>query len=98
MELDRIIRMPELEAITGLSSATIYRKMAEGTFPRSVQLGRNSVGWRASAVQTWNESLEDAGPEPDPAAPATSHRGRARALPPEESNEHQRSVVEGAKR
>jgi prophage regulatory protein len=68
MELDRILRLPELLKITGLSSATIYRMIAKGTFPQAVVLGANSRGWRASSIRTWLESLEDAGPRPAPAA------------------------------
>ena len=53
---DRIIRKPELLAITGVSAATIYRWIAEGSFPRPVRLGSNSSGWRASHVQDWLDS------------------------------------------
>jgi prophage regulatory protein len=58
--LDRIIRLPELLRITGLSTASVYRQMAETRFPRPVRLGKNAVGWRASAVLSWLESLEEA--------------------------------------
>ena len=34
---DRIVRMKTILARTGLSRSTIYRKIAEGTFPASVQ-------------------------------------------------------------
>jgi prophage regulatory protein len=69
MHVDHIIRRPELLRLTGLSSASLYRAIKEGRFPRPVRLGLNSVGWRASAVQEWNENLKDAGPEPEPMAP-----------------------------
>lgn len=59
MTVDPIIRMPELTRLTGLSKATIYRMVAEGTFPRPVQLSKQAVGWRASAIQRWNEGLEE---------------------------------------
>lgn len=59
-DLDRIIRLPELLRITGLSTASVYRQMADGHFPRPVRLGKNAVGWRASAVFAWLESLEEA--------------------------------------
>ena len=36
-EPDRIIRLKTVLARTGLSRSTIYRKIAEGTFPRSDQ-------------------------------------------------------------
>jgi prophage regulatory protein len=81
MAMDRIVRMPELRAVTGLSSATIYRLIAKGAFPQAVVLGANSRGWRASAVASWLDGLEDAGPLSAAAAPepegAAPRRGRA---------------------
>lgn len=35
---------------TGLSRSTLYRKMAEGSFPKALKLGQHSAGWRESAV------------------------------------------------
>ena len=65
MELDRILRLPELLRLTGLSSATLYRWIADRRFPAPVKLGPNSVGWRASAVQAWIESLAPVGITPE---------------------------------
>jgi len=42
---DRIIRKPELEELTGLSSETIRRMEAAGDWPKRVQLGPKAVGW-----------------------------------------------------
>jgi len=61
MTLDRILRRPEVLLVTGLSSASLYRFISEGSFPRPLQLGRNSVGWKASVVQAWIDSLAEAG-------------------------------------
>jgi predicted DNA-binding transcriptional regulator AlpA len=36
----RIMRLPEVKTITGLSRSTIYFRIAEGTFPKQVSLGR----------------------------------------------------------
>ena len=49
----RLIRMPELKSTTGLSKSAIYDRMKEGTFPKSVSLGGQSVAWVASEVQDW---------------------------------------------
>jgi len=27
--------------------------MAEGTFPRSIKLGKRSIGWPSSAIDNW---------------------------------------------
>ena len=50
---DRLLRLPEVVRMTGLSKNTIYRYMDAGIFPHSVRLGPNAVGWRESEVQQW---------------------------------------------
>ena len=56
---DRIIRMRTVLDRTGLSRSTLYRKMAEGSFPRSVKLGEHSAGWHESAVNEWIRTPTD---------------------------------------
>lgn len=48
-----ILRRKQVQARTGLSSATLYRRMAVGDFPLPVDLGGNSVGWYESEVTDW---------------------------------------------
>lgn len=50
---DRIIRMKTVLARTGLSKSTIYRKMAEGTFPPRLKISANGAGWRESDLDRW---------------------------------------------
>jgi len=50
---DRIIRLPAVLDRTGLSRSTVYRMIAEGTFPVQVKLGRHSAGWHESAIDRW---------------------------------------------
>lgn len=50
-----ILRRKQVEARTGLSCATLYRRMAIGEFPLPVSLGGNSVGWVESEVTAWIE-------------------------------------------
>lgn len=50
---DRIIRMKTVLARTGLSRSIIYRKIAEGTFPRQVKISTNGAGWHESEVNRW---------------------------------------------
>jgi prophage regulatory protein len=56
--MDRILRRPVLVETIGVSPATLARWVKEGLFPAPIQLGRNSVGWRASEVQKWIETRE----------------------------------------
>ena len=50
---DRIIRFNTVRARTGLSRSTMYRKIAEGTFPCQVRISIHGAGWRESAVNRW---------------------------------------------
>lgn len=50
---DRIIRMDTVRDRTGLSRSTIYRKIAEGTFPPQTKISINGAGWRESDIDRW---------------------------------------------
>ncbi|WP_256753464.1 AlpA family transcriptional regulator [Mesorhizobium sp. Mes31] len=52
-EPDRIIRLKTVLARTGLSRSTMYRKIAEGTFPAQIKISINGAGWRESDVHRW---------------------------------------------
>jgi prophage regulatory protein len=54
--LRRFYSVGEVEAITSLSRSTIYRKMAQGTFPVSVPISEGRVGWERRAVDAWCEA------------------------------------------
>jgi prophage regulatory protein len=50
---DRIIRLKTVISRTGLSRSTIYRKIAEGTFPAQLRISTNGTGWRESDINRW---------------------------------------------
>jgi prophage regulatory protein len=52
-EPDRIIRLKTVLFRTGLSRSTIYRKIAEGTFPRQIQISIHGAGWHESDISRW---------------------------------------------
>lgn len=52
---DRIIRLNTVLSRTGLSRSTIYRKIAEGTFPAQIRISINGAGWRESDFDRWIE-------------------------------------------
>ena len=52
----RIMRLPEVLRVTGLSKSTLYRKKKAGLFPESVELGERAKGWHATAVYAWIDS------------------------------------------
>ena len=50
---ERLIRIGEVKRLTGLSTATLYRKISAKEFPRPVQLGVLARAWPLSEVQNW---------------------------------------------
>jgi prophage regulatory protein len=56
---DRLLRLPELKARTGLSRATVYEVIARGDFPAPIKVGRISA-WPESEVRAWIEARKAA--------------------------------------
>ena len=54
--IDRLLRRPEVETLTGLSRAAIYQQMAQGQFPRPINIGRRAVAWPQSVIDDWIEA------------------------------------------
>ena len=50
-----ILRLPAVKTRTGLSRSTIYLRVSQGTFPKSVSLGGRAVGWVEAEIQEWLE-------------------------------------------
>ena len=53
----KILRLPAVKELTGLSRSTIYARIAQGSFPVQVSLGDRAVGWRESEIEAWMEAL-----------------------------------------
>ena len=49
----RLLRLPAVLQATGLTRSTVYRMMAEHTFPASVKLAKRAVAWRQEDVRQW---------------------------------------------
>lgn len=56
--MDRILRTPDIEMLTGYTARTIRNLEREGKFPRRFQLNPNgrAVGWLESEVKAWLEA------------------------------------------
>lgn len=53
----RILRLPEVLQLVGLSKSTVYALIKDGLFPAPVQLsGTRAVGWVLKTVLQWIES------------------------------------------
>ena len=53
---DRLLRRREVEELTGLSRASIYRLMRSGRFPLPVRVSATAVRWKASDITVWIQS------------------------------------------
>jgi prophage regulatory protein len=51
----KLLRRPDVEAMTGLRRSSIYEMMQENTFPKPVQLNKRMVGWVESEIEDWLE-------------------------------------------
>lgn len=49
----QILRLPQVKTQTGLSRSSIYLRIAEGTFPKQINLGGRAVGWESGDIQNW---------------------------------------------
>lgn len=55
-DVDTVLRLPQVEQITGRSAVSIWRDEKSGRFPKRRRIGVRSVGWLASEVIAWIES------------------------------------------
>ena len=54
---ERLLRLKEVEARTGLKKTAIYQAMKSGQFPKNVRLlGNKSVAWPESRITAFIES------------------------------------------
>jgi prophage regulatory protein len=56
----RLIRSPELRAMTGLSRSTIYSLSAQNLFPQPRRIGHRAVAWLESEIVDWMQGRPDA--------------------------------------
>ncbi|CAA9890372.1 DNA-binding transcriptional activator AlpA [Candidatus Methylobacter favarea] len=49
----RILRLPSVKELTGLSRSTIYLRISKNEFPPSISLGARAVGWIESEIEAW---------------------------------------------
>jgi len=50
---DSLLRIRQVKARTGLSTATIYRREDAGTFPRRERIGARCVAWYESDIDAF---------------------------------------------
>lgn len=58
---ERLLRLPDVEALVGLRKSSIYDAVKRGDFPAPVKLSRRAVCWPASAIDAWIDGRIKAG-------------------------------------
>ncbi len=51
--IERHLRCPEVQRVTGLSRSTVYDLIAKGLFPRPVKLTNKAVAWPEGVIAEW---------------------------------------------
>jgi prophage regulatory protein len=50
---DALLRLPTVQALTGLSKTTIYTLVARRDFPEPIRRGNRCTRWRSADVTAW---------------------------------------------
>jgi len=51
--MHKVMRLPKVIETTGLTKTTIYKRIADKTFPAQISLGHKAVGWLEADIQDW---------------------------------------------
>ena len=55
-----LIKLPAVKKITTFSTATIYRLISEGEFPKQIKIAVRSSAWSLEEVNRWIEEKKNA--------------------------------------
>lgn len=63
---ERLLRLPDVESLTGLKKSSIYAgmKASPPTFPFCIRLSTRAVAWRESDIAAWQAQRLQAGGRP----------------------------------
>lgn len=52
----KFLRISQVEQLTGIKKTSIYKRMKDGTFPPSKNIGSRAVAWTNDSIQSWMEN------------------------------------------
>jgi len=55
-----LIKLPAVKKITTFSTATIYRLINEGEFPKQIKIAVRSSAWSLEEIYNWIDQKKDA--------------------------------------
>ena len=88
-----ILRLPAVEAKTGLPASSIYELMQNHSFPEPVGLSKRRVGWVEQEINQWIEARIAARNAMTPGMPRQQRRLRKTAEPPPNKSTERRPRV-----
>lgn len=60
MHNHRFITLAKVVEITTWSRASVYRKAADGSFPRPIKIGQRRVAWTLESIANWQKQQLEA--------------------------------------
>ena len=54
-----LLRLKDVCRLVGLSRSSIYKRVADGTFPRPLRVSERSARWRMQDLQEWTTGLAE---------------------------------------
>ena len=55
-----LMKLPEVKELTTFSSATIYRLINKGDFPKQIKISERSSAWSLTEIYNWIDQKKDA--------------------------------------
>lgn len=59
----KVLRLPSVIELTGLSRSSIYLKIHANQFPKPIHLGERTIGWLESDIEKWIDGCINSSPE-----------------------------------
>ena len=57
---EKLLRLPEVEALTGLKKTSIYNAAHANSFPKPIRISARCVAWRESDLAAWQAARQHA--------------------------------------
>jgi predicted DNA-binding transcriptional regulator AlpA len=73
---EKILRRRAVLLMLGIASATLHRRIKDGTIPPPLRLGPNSVGWKESTILAVIDGFQTVNPENVKTVAPGAKRGR----------------------
>jgi prophage regulatory protein len=53
LDVDKVLRLPQVLEQIGMGRAWVYAEIQKGKFPPGLKLGARARGWTASSIELW---------------------------------------------